>query len=291
VLEWALRKRRTGLARNAGAGELAICLRPIRVLGHRIVHGIFHEETTLLSVHLLVRPMLKNFATAMLLGCLCVPSGWAQTQSASSSPPSTAGPPSTVASPPTVGDSSEGSSRPVIYGPEKGSNEWQGWAGWAFPIPLFVGFPRAHITTAGVRYGRVLTNRHGPGLLQGRLEVAFDAVPLDEISLPGRRVYGGGFNPFAWKWDFVTRRRMSPYFELSGGGLWTNHQPLSGTTTFNFTPSAAIGVNLPWGASGKYSWTVDFRYFHISNAGLSNYNPGLNTLELRAGFGLFTHRK
>jgi len=107
--------------------------------------------------------------------------------------------------------------------------------------------------------------------------------------LPKRPVYGGGFTPLLWKWDFVTRRRLSPYWELYGGGLFSNHQVVAGTTTFNFTPGSAAGVNFPWGRSGKYSWTVDVRFFHISNAGLTEYNPGLNTIELRLGFGLFSH--
>jgi len=56
-------------------------------------------------------------------------------------------------------------------------------------------------------------------------------------------------------------------------------------------PGTAAGVSFPWGRSGKYSWTIDARFFHISNAGLTDYNPGLNTVELRIGFGFFSHPK
>jgi hypothetical protein len=30
---------------------------------------------------------------------------------------------------------------------------------------------------------------------------------------------------------------------------------------------------------------------HISNASIANHNPGINTVQFRLGFGLFTHRQ
>jgi len=37
----------------------------------------------------------------------------------------------------------------------------------------------------------------------------------------------------------------------------------------------------------KYAWAVEARYLHISNAGLGDLNPGINTVEVRLGIGKF----
>ncbi len=214
-----------------------------------------------------------------MLACLCAPKGWAQAASGTSSPSCSS-------------ESDVGSvGHPQIDGPKKGSNEWQAWVGGGYPIAPYEGAPAAQIWTVGGTYGRVLTDVHGPRRLSGRFEWAFEVVPVVEILLPKYPVYGFGITPIVWKWDFVTRRRLSPYFELSGGAVFSNHQVIPGTTTFNFMPSAGVGVRFPWRKSSKYSWSVDVRYFHISNAGLTYYNPGLDSIQLRLGFGLFSRGK
>jgi Lipid A 3-O-deacylase (PagL) len=227
-----------------------------------------------------IQTMVKALTAAVLLACLCAPNVYAQAEGGVPAP-SSAG---------TAGGS--GARLANDGGPDKGSNEWQVWAGWSFPLDFRTSAHGAHILIAGVRYGRVLTHAHGPGFLRGRLEWAGDVVPVVEIWLPGRRVYGAGIDPVVLKWNFVTRRGLSPYWEFfSGGGLFSNHQVVPGTTTFNFMPSSALGLRFPWGRSGKYDWNAEVRWFHISNAGITNYNPGVNTLQIRIGFGWFSQRE
>lgn len=221
------------------------------------------------------RATLRALATAALLACLCALNGWAQAGSGTSSP---------------TGSDPKSDALPQVDGPEKGSNEWQVWVGGAYPINLSYA-PQGPVGTAGATYGRVLTDPRGPGFLRSRFEWAFEVVPVVEVFLPKYPVYGVGITPVVWKWNFVTRRRLSPYWEFAGGALFSNHRFVPGGTTFNFTASTAAGVTFPWGESGKYSWTVDVRCFHVSNAGLGDRDPGLNSIELRLGFGLFSHRK
>jgi hypothetical protein len=109
------------------------------------------------------------------------------------------------------------------------------------------------------------------------------------IFQPFNTAYGAGFNPLNLKWNFANRGRIVPYFELSGGALFTNKDVPTGTNNVNFTPSAAIGLHM---LREKYNWNVEVRYLHISNAGLGRFNPGLNTVEVRLGIGKFlTHSK
>lgn len=169
-----------------------------------------------------------------------------------------------------------------IAGPESGGNEIQVWAGGGHSVPG--GTQRTGIFDLGLRYGWVLTDPHLPGFLRGRFEYAVDAEPAYLIFQPANTAYGVGFNPFALKWDFVTRGRLAPYLELSGGALFTDHNVPTYTNTVNFTSAAALGTHV---LGEKYNWSIEVRYLHISNAGLASPNPGINTVQVRVGVGRF----
>jgi hypothetical protein len=144
------------------------------------------------------------------------------------------------------------------------------------------------VWNVGLRYGWVLTDAHGPGILRGRFEYAVDALPVVMVFQPHGRAYGFGFDPWIMKWNFETHHRISPYIELGGGALITTREIPVGEARFNFTPTAAIGVNL---LRGKYHWSIDFRYFHISDAQITAFNPGTDTFGLRVGWGEFVPAK
>jgi hypothetical protein len=166
--------------------------------------------------------------------------------------------------------------------PEDGGREIQVWTGGGPSVPG--GTSDTSVWNVGLRYGWILTRPHGPGFLKGRFECAVDAVPVFMVFQRYNTAYGAGFNPLGLKWDFAARGRIEPYLELGGGTLFTNHQVPIGTSSVNFTPSAALGMHL---LDDKYAFSVELRYLHISNAGLSSPNPGVNTLEVRVGWGKF----
>jgi lipid A 3-O-deacylase len=166
--------------------------------------------------------------------------------------------------------------------PEDGGREVQVWTGGGPSVPG--GTSDTSVWNVGVRYGWILTRPHGPGFLKGRFEYAVDLVPVFMVFQRHNTAYGAGFNPLGLKWDFAARGRIEPYLELGGGTLFTNHQVPIGTSAVNFTPSAALGMHV---LDDKYAFSVELRYLHISNAGLSSPNPGVNTLEVRVGWGKF----
>jgi hypothetical protein len=53
----------------------------------------------------------------------------------------------------------------------------------------------------------------------------------------------------------------------------------------NFTTGGAIGAHF---LRSKYNWSAEVRFMHISNAGMTTPNPGINTIQVRLGFGRFT---
>ena len=166
--------------------------------------------------------------------------------------------------------------------PEDGGREIQVWTGGGPSVPG--GTSDTSVWNVGLRYGWILTRPHGPGFLKGRFEYAVDVVPVFMVFQRYNTAYGAGFSPLGLKWDFAARGRIEPYLELGGGTLFTNHQVPIGTSSVNFTPSAALGMHL---LDDKYAFSVELRYLHISNAGLSSPNPGINTLEVRVGWGKF----
>jgi hypothetical protein len=139
-----------------------------------------------------------------------------------------------------------------------------------------------------VRYGWVLTGLHGPGPLKGHAEYAVDFAPIFWVLQPGATAYGLQIVPMVLKWDFARRGRVVPYLDLDGGVLFTNRGTPPGISRINFTPSGAIGAHF---LLHKYNVSAEFRAQHVSDASLTVPNPGINTLQVRLGIGLFTHSK
>jgi len=165
---------------------------------------------------------------------------------------------------------------------EEAGHEWQVWTGGGHGISGSQS--GTGVWNLGLRYGLLLTAPHGPGFLRGRLEYALDAVPAWVIVQKTNTAYGAGVNPFAFKWILTTPRKVKPYFEIEGGTLFTNTKVPEGTSQVNFTTSGALGMHFP---GENHTWSVEVRFMHISNAGLSNPNPGINTIQVRLGWGAF----
>jgi hypothetical protein len=169
--------------------------------------------------------------------------------------------------------------------PEEGGHELQVWTGGGRSVPG--GTRDTSVWNLGLRYGWILTAPHGWGPLNGRFELAVEAVPAFVVFQRANTAYGAGVNPVGLKWIFATRGRVAPFIELNGGTLFTTHDVPTGTSTINFTSGAAAGVHF----LGERAWSVDVRYMHISNAGLTVPNPGVNTVQVRLGFGKFFGKK
>ena len=169
--------------------------------------------------------------------------------------------------------------------PEKGGHEVQIWAGGGHSVNG--GRGDTGVFNAGLRFGWVLTDLHLPGFLRGRFEYAVDAVPVFLAFQPTNTAYGVGFDPLGLKWNFRHHGRISPYLELTGGVLLTNHDVPTGTNTVNFMDQAALGMHI---LGAKHNVSLELRYMHISNAGLATPNPGVNTVQVRLGIGRFFGR-
>ena len=166
-------------------------------------------------------------------------------------------------------------------GPEKGGHEVQFWTGGGISRS---GVADIGMWYAGFRHGWILTEGHGPKGLRGRFEYAMDATPVFWFFQPGGTAFGAGLSPVVLKWNFDAGSRVVPYVEVNEGFVFTTRAVPPGAWHGNFTSAGAVGAHL-LGARGNLS--AEIRFMHISNANLTNYNPGINTIQVRIGLGRF----
>ena len=206
--------------------------------------------------------------------------------------------------------SSTGASQSNTEGIQKRDNEWGIWGGISFSSPTLIGkTPNARLGNVGLRYGRVLAASKTVAF-----EWTIDAIPLTifsqdrvvaiatptgfAITKERKSVYGWGAAPIGLKFNFRRNRRVQPFGHATGGFLYFSSQvpdlssPLalpppgtSGTSQFNFTFDFSGGVQIV--NSNRRSFTIGYRYQHISNGNTGSFNPGVDVQMIFAGFSVF----
>lgn len=102
-----------------------------------------------------------------------------------------------------------------------------------------------------------------------------------------RWTYSGGISPIGQKMNLFPQRRLQPFFAANSGFVVaTRDIPLDASTMFNFTFEA--GAGLEWYVRPGRSWSLDWRYHHISNAGRGEQNAGIDSGILKLTY-TFSH--
>jgi lipid A 3-O-deacylase PagL len=185
-------------------------------------------------------------------------------------------------------------------GIQKRWNEFGIWGGISFDSPTSLGLgttPNARFGNVGLRYGRVLA-----ASTTVAFEWTIDAVPISILSndrftiVPSgtgftirqtrKSVYGWGAAPIGLKFNFRRNRRVQPFGQATGGFLYFSEQvPVAGAARFNFTFDFSGGVQIV--NSNRHSFTIGYKYGHISNGYRATYNPGVDLQMIFVGFSLF----
>jgi hypothetical protein len=96
--------------------------------------------------------------------------------------------------------------------------------------------------------------------------------------------YGGGVSPLGQKVNFLPHSRVQPYAVVNAGFVaFAKSVPSDTATMFNF--SFEFGAGVEWNRRPGRSWSVDYRYHHISNAGRGESNPGVDNSTFRVSYG------
>jgi hypothetical protein len=159
------------------------------------------------------------------------------------------------------------------------------WAGGGLSVPG--GTKDTHTINTGIRLGKVLTGDHGGSFLRGNFEWSADLMPIYYIwqPAPAQNAYAAAFNPVNLKWNFTNSARVVPFLELGGGVLFSNHAVPLNTSHVNFLTHSTLGFQ--FFNSERRAFMAGIRYEHISNAGLTTPNPGINTVQFQLGMNWF----
>jgi opacity protein-like surface antigen len=190
-------------------------------------------------------------------------------------------------------------SHPPSEGIQKRDNEWGVWGGISFDSTTLIGkTPDAKFGNIGLRYGRVLKTSKTVAF-----EWTIDVIPVSVLSNPRpevtsvgpgftitslvrHSVYGFGAAPIGLKFNFRRNRRVQPFGQATGGFLYFNRQaPVDDSSRFNFTFDFSGGVQIV--NSNRRSFTIGYKYQHISNGYTGTFNPGVDVQMVFAGFSIF----
>ena len=192
-----------------------------------------------------------------------------------------------------------GSSQTPSEGIQKRDNEWGVWGGVSFNSTTLIGkTPDARFGNIGLRYGRVLATSKTVAF-----EWTIDVVPVAVLSNPRpevtasgpgffvtslvrHSVYGFGAAPIGLKFNFRRNRRIQPFGQATGGFLYFSRQaPVDDSSRFNFTFDFSGGLQIV--SSNRRSFTIGYKYQHISNGNTGTFNPGVDVQMVFVGFSIF----
>jgi hypothetical protein len=95
-------------------------------------------------------------------------------------------------------------------------------------------------------------------------------------------VIGGG--PL-FRYNFATGHRWTPFIDLGGGVAATSIRDEDLSTTFEFNLQGGAGSH--FFIRDNLAFTLQYRFIHLSNAGIKFPNTGLNTSTFLAGITWF----
>jgi len=175
-------------------------------------------------------------------------------------------------------------------------NEFAVWGGFAPDIPrVFGGSRKSTFGEIGFRYSRRIATTENLAL-----KYQIDFIPLAVINYERERIirltpttlgvdrdsttaYGAGLTPINFQLNFRRRNKIQPFITAEAGLLFFNKsipddrsplRPEQRGRQFNYTLAGGGGVEFL--TDDARSYTVGFKFHHISNASTGNINPGFD---------------
>jgi len=110
-----------------------------------------------------------------------------------------------------------------------------------------------------------------PGLLQFTFEpfASYSYQPESNGEIGNNFLIKIGFAPQTW--------RLQPYFKGGLGMIYLSQRTREQSTKFNFNEHAGLGLHYYFTDDKRIAFTTEYRYRHISNAGIKSPNSGIDT--------------
>lgn len=155
--------------------------------------------------------------------------------------------------------------------------------GASYGVPIFGGRLHHDLALASSSYGRTLTGRiGGDHWYRGNLELRVEIFGGSQFWPQPDWVVG--LAPH-FRYDFALGLPVVPFIDAGAGvsGTGIGAPDLSGTFEFNLQ----LGTGCYWFVNKNVALTVEGRYLHLSCAGITIPNQGLNTFLGLGGVTLF----
>ena len=176
-----------------------------------------------------------------------------------------------------------------------GQHEVGFWSGYSPRAGAVVGYvENVTYSATALRYSYRLRQRtwwavrYAPELTV--LSVLHENAPSSTNPQAPVTHYGAGLSPEAFQLVLRPNSRIQPFLSNAGGFIYYNGRVLSpGGSQFMYTIDLGSGVNLFTSPSNAVS--IGFRYQHLSNANISQHNPGADAQTIYIGFSHFSTRR
>jgi lipid A 3-O-deacylase len=122
----------------------------------------------------------------------------------------------------------------------------------------------------------------GNGWYRGNFELVIEGSFL--YSFEPNDGMAGGITPLI-RYNFLAGDRLIPFVQIGGGILALDFDLRSQADGFNFTVQPGLGIH--YFVSERTALTAEWRLHHISNAGIHERNPGINSSLVLFGVTFF----
>ena len=177
----------------------------------------------------------------------------------------------------------------------RGTNEFGGWIGYSpFSFVLKGTSQDRRLLLIDLQYARTLFVTR-PLTFKYTAEVvplALEFQPTQVYTVggkplvnPGGTLYAAGANPIGLQGN-IGSKWIQPFGSGSLGFLYFNRQmPVIGSSQFNYNITIGFGAQF-FPRAGR-SFTVGWKYHHLSNGDQARFNPGLDSGVFYLGFSMF----
>ena len=161
------------------------------------------------------------------------------------------------------------------------AGEWTITAGAARSVGLYQSTSGRSYGVMTIGWAKELTRELKWGPVRGRFAWGVEAMPVFAQFAPSQ-IYGAGFAPVIWRWNFPPQPHWSAFAELSMGGLWTSDPIPEETSRANFSAHWGGGVRVT--PRSGHAILIAYRFQHFSNGNQLGSNPGVNSHVVLAGW-------
>jgi hypothetical protein len=149
--------------------------------------------------------------------------------------------------------------------------------------------PGADLMIWGLRYNRKLFHFNEKHLLEyvGELNFSVDyTLNSTKFDFKPGSFSGFGITPLGFQFNWQKKNIVQPFFKSSTGFMYFNNQiPDDRGTQFNFT--LELGGGLEFVVAKHFSFTLGYKYHHMSNGQFGDINPGIDSNIFYSGITIF----